>query len=71
MDAAECARRLLAERLPLLAGTYREPEDESLTVLFEAAEALKAEPGQASEDPYEQVFGEIVADKFRRQGFKV
>ena len=53
---------------------YRKAPSEQLDAviqeLFAEADRLEAHPGEASADPHEATFGEIVAEKLKRQGLK-
>jgi hypothetical protein len=39
--------------------------------LFAEADALEREPGKPSQDSYENAFGKVIAEKYRKMGLKV
>ena len=45
--------------------------DREIANLLEEASRLKPEPGNSSSDPHEAAFGEIMKEKFRKQGFDI
>lgn len=49
----------------------QEEYDRIIAGLLKEAENLKAERGQTSSDPHEVAFGEILKEKYRKQGFKL
>lgn len=49
----------------------QEEYERRITLLLEEAKNLETEPGKPSSDPYEAAFGEIMKEKYRKQGLKL
>ena len=71
LDANKRFRLLLLPETEMEENGQQAPVSDILAELFAAAENAKPEPGKPSSDPYEAEFGEIIAEKYRKQGLNV